>query len=223
MWWLYLDESGCLGFDFSKQGTSKHFTICIVATSHKETNNLFKVAVSATLKNKINRKQNPKRYENELKGSSMNLAYKKYAWGKIKDSIFLIYAITINKKNVTPDLKKNPDKLYNYISKLILNKLPFELATEVIEFIIDRSKGKKELKDFNDYLSSYISSQIKPLVKFNISHLSSESSPGLQITDLFSNGIYSLYEHNKTDWYDCFKDKCRFQELYFNKKISAPC
>ena len=217
MWWLYLDESGCLGFDFSKQGTSKYFTICIVATTHRETNNRFKLAVAVTLRNKINRKQNPKRIENELKGSKMSLPYNKYVWDKIKDSTFLIYAITINKQNVSSRLRKNPSTLYNDIAKLVIDKLPFELAPEIIEFIIDRSKGKSELKDFNDSLSKYIDSQIKSNVKINISHLPSEASPGLQMADLFSNGIYSKYEHGNSDWYSCFAEKCRFEDLCFDK------
>jgi len=222
VWYLYLDESGDLGFDFSKQGTSKYFTICIVATSHVETNNKFRIAVKTTLRNKINIKRNSKRLENELKGSDMCLAYKKYTWSKIKDSTFLIYSITINKEGVNQPLKENKDKLYNYIAKLVVNSLPLELASDTIEFIIDKSKNKKERQDFNTYLSKVIKAKLLKDVSINITHISSETSPGLQMADIFCNGIYSMYQHKNKEWYKCFQEKIKFEQLYFNKKNSEP-
>ena len=57
---LYLDESGCLGFDFSKKKTSKNFTITILAT--KDSNKEISFAIKKTLKRKINYK-NSKRIE----------------------------------------------------------------------------------------------------------------------------------------------------------------
>jgi len=51
MWWLYLDESGDLGFDFVNKKPSKFFTIAILATSSEETNRAFKWSVKRTLRN----------------------------------------------------------------------------------------------------------------------------------------------------------------------------
>ncbi len=36
MWYLYRDESGDLGFDFVNKKPSGFFTLCILATSHRE-------------------------------------------------------------------------------------------------------------------------------------------------------------------------------------------
>ncbi|MDA3927280.1 MAG: DUF3800 domain-containing protein [Kiritimatiellae bacterium] len=80
MWWLYLDESGDLGFDFVNKKPSEYFTICILATSQRSSNLAFKRAVKRTLKNKLNRKSNRTRVIEELKGSATRLEIKKYAW-----------------------------------------------------------------------------------------------------------------------------------------------
>ncbi len=71
MWWLYLDESGDLGFDFVNKKPSEFFTICILATSHRETNSRMKTAVKRTLRRKLNHKA--KRVVTELKGVFFSL------------------------------------------------------------------------------------------------------------------------------------------------------
>ena len=68
MWWLYLDESGDLGFDFVNKKPSKFFTIAILATSSEETNRTFKWSVKRTLRNKLNPVAKRTRHAQELKG-----------------------------------------------------------------------------------------------------------------------------------------------------------
>jgi hypothetical protein len=76
MWWLYLDESGDLGFDFENKTPSNFFTICILATSSAETNRRFKYAVKKTLKRKVNRGRH--KPVAELHAHSTSLSAKQY-------------------------------------------------------------------------------------------------------------------------------------------------
>ena len=76
---LFLDESGCLGFNFDNKKTSKHFTIAILATSN---NKDISYAVKKTLKRKINHEKS-KRIESELKGSRTSFDVKNYFYRQI--------------------------------------------------------------------------------------------------------------------------------------------
>ncbi len=76
MWWLYLDESGDLGFDFVNKNPSNFFTICILATSSHETNKRFSYVVKKTLKRKMNHRRRVP--VGELHAYDTSFAVKKY-------------------------------------------------------------------------------------------------------------------------------------------------
>jgi hypothetical protein len=54
MWYLYLDESGDLGFDFVNKHPSKFFTVTILATKGQANNKAIIKAVKKTLARKLN-------------------------------------------------------------------------------------------------------------------------------------------------------------------------
>lgn len=54
---IFLDESGDLGFDFGKPKTSRHFVIALLVCDDKLTQTGIRTAVSRTLKNKLNQKK----------------------------------------------------------------------------------------------------------------------------------------------------------------------
>ena len=103
MTYLYLDESGDLGFDFTKNKCSKYFTICILSIPSISDNRQIINAVKKTLKRKLNNKKNTKRIVTELKGSKTSITVKQYFWEMIKNASFGIYAYTVNKSRI----KKN--------------------------------------------------------------------------------------------------------------------
>jgi len=59
MWYLYLDESGDLGFDFINKKPSKFFTITILALSSYKSNRQLIKAVKTTIRRKLNPKSKP--------------------------------------------------------------------------------------------------------------------------------------------------------------------
>jgi len=54
MWYLYLDESGDLGFDFVNKKPSKFFTVAILALSCRDTNRKLIKEVKGVLRRKLN-------------------------------------------------------------------------------------------------------------------------------------------------------------------------
>ena len=73
---IFIDESGDLGFDFKKPGTSKKFTISLLVCENDQTHKAIKKAVTQTLRRKISNKK--RKGFNELKGSKTALSVKKY-------------------------------------------------------------------------------------------------------------------------------------------------
>lgn len=214
MWWLYLDESGDLGFDFVNKKPSRFFTICIVATSQAATNMRFKDAVRRTLRRKLNPPGKRRRMVDELKGVNTTLAIKQYAWRHVADATFGIYAVTLNKKRLYAKLTENKDRVYNFVARLVIDHLPFERADSPIQLVVDRSKGASAIREFNDYIRQQLEGRIDPKLALDFMHEDSRTWPGLQWSDLFAWGIRQKYEYRNTAWFDLFKDKVRYDEQY---------
>lgn len=214
MWYLYLDESGDLGFDFVSKNPSKFFTISILALSTQENNRALIKAVAKTLRRKLNPKNKRKRIVHELKGSSTTFEVKKYFYEQVKNIKFAIYSISLNKKRVYTELIKNKPRVYNFISRILIDEIPFEKANIRIELIIDKSKAKPEIKDFNNYIRRALEARINPKVPLDVYHWDSKTTHGLQAVDMFAWGIFQKYERHHQDWFNIFKDKIVFNEPY---------
>ncbi len=211
MWFLYLDESGDLGFDFVNKKPSKFFTVTIFAIKGPLNNRLLTKAVKKTLKRKLNRK---KATTEELKGARTIFEIKKYFYNQIKDLKFAIYALTLNKKRVYERLTRDKERVYNYISRLVLDKIAFEKAQVQVMLILDKSKSPKEIGDFNQYIFRQLKGRLDPKVPLDIKHENSRQYYGLQAVDLFSWGIFRKYEKKDTAWFDIFREKVAFEEQY---------
>jgi len=209
MWNLYLDESGDLGFDFVNKKPSKFFTITVLAVRDENHKKLAK-AVRITLRRKFKARQKV----DELKGAKASLTVKKYFYNQVKDVKFAVYAITLNKIRVFDRLAKDKERVYNYITKLVLEQIPFHNADTQVEIVIDRSKTKKNIAEFNQYIIRQIKSKFDPKVPLNIHHFNSKEDFCLQAVDLFCWGIFRKYENKDCEWLDVYKEKVIYDEQY---------
>jgi hypothetical protein len=214
VWYLYLDESGDLGFDFVNKKPSKNFTITILVVKGQSENRLLLNAAKKTLKRKLNPKGKRDRLVNELKATKTTLEIKKYFYNIVSSIDFGIYTITLNKRRVYKYLMNNKSRVYNYIARLVLDQIPFKAANLRIELIVDKSKSKPEILDFNNYITKQLEARINPDVPLDIYHRHSYASGGLQAVDLFCWGIYQKYERKNMDWFYCFESKVKFDTLY---------
>lgn len=215
MWYLYLDESGDLGFDFVNKRPSKFFTVSILVIRSVESNRNLIKGVKVTLRRKLNPKKSRTRIVQELKGKDTNLDIKKYFYKQIDAVPFEIYAITLNKKRVFERLTREKSRVYNFIARQVIDKIPFEKnKSDRVELIIDKSKSKPEIREFNSYIRSQIQGRLNPEVAIDMYHWNSQENAGLQAVDIFCWGIFQKYERKNTDWFDCFKRKIELEEQY---------
>lgn len=215
MWYLYLDESGDLGFDFVNKKPSKFFTVTILALSSHDANRKLIKAVKNTLRRKLNSRKHRKRIVYELKGTGTTIEIKKYFFEKIKDIKFGIYSITLNKKRVFERLAKDKPRVYNYVSRQVLDRIPFEKNNgDRVGLIIDKSMAKPEIEEFNSYIRRQLEGRLSPNIPLDISHLLSHENYGLQAADLFCWGIFQKYERKNEKWMDVFANKVLFDEQF---------
>jgi hypothetical protein len=217
-WFLYLDESGDLGFNPDKPGRSRHFTICILAVSTTTRNRTVASAVKKTIARKLNPKSKRRRRVKELKGTATNFEVKEYSYRQLSGVRFGLYAVTLNKDRLYPELQKQKDRTYNYLARLILEHLPIENARDTVNLILDKRKNRKERREFNSYIQRELASRLSPEVKLRIAHQDSVNNHCLQAADLFCWEIFRKYERLDNCWYEVFRGKVRYDSLYLPPK-----
>lgn len=140
---------------------------------------------------------------------------KEYFYKQVKGIKFGVYSITLNKKRLFEKLTKNKERVYNYVARQVIDKIPFEKANGIrIELILDKCKGKPEIEEFNSYIRRQLEARIEPNTPLDIYHWESHKNFGLQACDLFCWGIFQKYERKNSEWLDTYKSKVIFNEVY---------
>jgi hypothetical protein len=85
MLYLYLDESGDLGFDFVNKKPSKYFVVTILVVKGHEANRRLINGVKKTLRRKLNPKNKRKRIVSELKGTKTTIEVKEYFYRQVRE------------------------------------------------------------------------------------------------------------------------------------------
>ena len=211
MLYLYLDESGDLGFDFVTKKPSKFFTVTVLAVYKQEQNKALINAVRRTLKRKLG-----KRLKNlfELKGSNTSLDVKKYFYRNLAGVDFILYALTLDKRRLYPHLCKEKERIYNYIARLVMRHISFENVYTSVELVVDKSKSKPEIEEFNSYIIQDLKGRINPKVALFIDHYRSHENFGLQAVDMFAWGIFRKYEKKDMVWLNIFKSRVKVDDIY---------
>jgi hypothetical protein len=98
----------------------------------------------------------------------------------------------------------------------VIEKCPFHKAKERAVLIIDKSKNKKEIKEFNGYLLLHIEGILPLNIPLEIYHLSSHENKGIQAVDLFCWGIFRKFEKKDISWYQIFREKIVAESIYIH-------
>ena len=216
MLYLYLDESGDLGFDFVNKKPSGHFTISVLAIRGAENDKTLAKAVRAVIRRKVF-----PRYQSgnlELKGSLIPFETKKYFFGMVEHIGFKLHFVTLDKRKVCAGLYADKERLYNYIARLALEKVDFRDAAIRVIMTVDKQKPRQGVNAFNCYILQHLKASIDPLVPLDIFHVPSQESPGLQAADMFSWGVFRKHERGDLEWYSVFSGKISSESVYGPEK-----
>lgn len=216
---IFLDESGDLGFDFNKPRTSRTFVITLLVCDGREVSHGFKTAVRRTLKNKINRKKGTTPAK-EVKGSDTIYSVKAYFYRQLPPEGWRLYTVVLDKQLLLSTLNKplEKKKIYNFLARYILEKLPLStIAADTVTLVVDRSKGKNDIREFNEYVTNHLEGLMPLNVPLYINHEHSHESSGIQAVDSFCWGIFKQYETGDNEWYEMFRQHLAGEFVYPEK------
>jgi len=197
MKYMFLDESGELGFNFNK-GSTKFFTITLLICGVREEQELQRVIKK--IRKRVLRKELKK--SNEIKWNNSSDDIKKKIFERIERINFEVFTIILDKSKVYDYLKDKKHKLYNYLSNLIIAECSIDGK---FELIVDRSKNKRSLRDdFDNYIRNNLKRECSNLI---IQHADSKSNGGLQVLDFISGAIFNKYEFNNLEFYNKIKER----------------
>ena len=215
MRYLYLDESGDLGHDLTKGGTSRYFVITILEITDAKANKAIEKAIERTIRNKVRKKRPRQRnFFTELKASKMGFAIKEYFYRQVQNIPFNIYTLILDKKRFSNPLQLNHHRLYRLLTHLILKEMPLEQAEMHVILTLDKSMTKPQIRDFNKSLRYQLESRLPFQVPLSIYHDYSHENKSIQAVDLFAWGMYRKYELGEMNWYDVFKERVVYEQLY---------
>jgi hypothetical protein len=214
MFYLFLDESGDLGFDFHKPGTTRYFVVAVLMLPSTADKRAMEKAVERTIKSKIS----PSRKDRgglELKGAETDFNVKRYFWRQCENIDFEIYSAILDKKTLPSMQQMQTSRVYNFLARKVVDEVPWPKADIRIVISIDRSQPPHEIQILNQSLLAHLEGKISPNVPLHIYHVNSQAAKGLQAVDMFAWGIFRRYERNDTAWYNCFSGKVK-REIKFS-------
>lgn len=213
---IYLDESGDLGWKFDapyrRGGSSRYLTISALCVPTEK-------------------KHLPKRAIKKL--------YQKYSWpvgeekkwfGMTDDekSAFAsrletlccdnpeicLKAIVVKKENVLPHIRKDGNKLYNYMIRLLL--LNYMKQFDVVTLVPDPRSIKVESgNSLHDYLQTELWFTEKSITNLLTTPLDSKICLNLQFADMLSGVVQSRHEDNKSAHFNAIVKRLDHKTLFF--------
>lgn len=204
MAYIFLDESGDLGFNFKKKGTSKFFivTFLFVEGSKSPIEKIIKKTHSE-LKEKTKRRIGILHAVNEKPITRQRLLK------RLTDKDCTIMAVYLNKQKVFTKLQDEKQVLYNYVTNILLDRIYTRKVVPTdkkIELIASRRETNKFLNEnFKDYLNRQIKSNHRGAIKIFIKTPAEEKS--LQAVDFISWAIFRKHEKGDDGYYNIIKNK----------------
>ena len=201
MAYIFMDESGDLGFDKSKVRSSKNFLITFFFCDNP---NPFEKIVKKTFLSMPQDKQ--KNHCGTLHACHEHPKTKMKLYNLLKEKQdFSIMVIRLNKSKVYTDLQNEKNVLYNYITNILLDRIISKKLCNTREPIYFVASQKDTNKYLNKVFTDYITTKVKNRIDLKLEIKSSSRHKCLQIADFLSWGIFQKYEHNDESYYEMVK------------------
>ena len=202
MSFIFMDESGDLGFDFSKQGTSSYFLVTFLFTGKKRPIEKCVKKVHSGLRKKFRKIGVLHAYREEP-------VTRKRLLSCLAKKDCKIMTILLNKRNVYTRLQNEKAVLYNYVTNILLDRIFTKKLLPSggdVEIVASRRETNRFL---NQSFQSYLSSQLAKNhdIKMRISIKTPFQEKALQAVDFVSWAIFRKYEHEDDTYYNIIRGK----------------
>ena len=204
MSYIFLDESGDLGFNFKKMGTSNFFivTFLFIPGSSRPIEKIVRKTHSE-LRKKRKRKIGVLHAVNERPVTRQRLLR------RLTEKECNVMTIYLNKKKVYTKLQDEKQVLYNYVTNILLDRvyskkyLPLD---QKIELIASKRETNKFLnQNFTDYLNRQITNNHQRVINIKIKTPAEDKC--LQVVDFVCWSMFRKYERSDDGYYNIIKSK----------------
>lgn len=214
---MFLDESGDLGWKFDapyrRGGSSRYLTIGAVCVPPEK-----KHIPKRIVKDLYRHFKWP--HDLEIKWSGMRSEEKKefaemakVMCGKHND-IFL-HGIIVQKQNVMEHIRKDSNKLYNYMIRLSL--LDRMATHDVVTMVPDpRSIKVRSGNSLHDYLQTELWFTKKATTNLITSPADSKESLGVRFADKLAGLVQARYEDNESSHFQILAPHIHLSRLFFS-------
>lgn len=204
MAYIFLDESGDLGFNFKKSKTSKYFVITLLFVTNKQQveRSVKKIFKSFTTR------------ERKFHYGSLH-AYKESPKTRMKllnlmaEKDISIVSLYLNKKKVYTRLHETKHALYNYVTNIVLDRICTKKLIpkdEPICLVASRRETNRFLNDnFKEYLRKQVENNHNLNIEIKISAPHAEK--GLQAVDMICWAIFRNREHGDESYINIIQEK----------------
>jgi hypothetical protein len=215
MAYIFLDESGDLGFDFTKPRTSKFFVItCLLVPINKNTVEKIVKKTHAELSKKL------KRRIGELHSVQEKPITRQRLLKRLCGRNIRVMTIYLNKRKVYTKMQEEKPVLYNYVANILLDRIYSKHIVPMSEAVILVASRRETNKFLNENFKDYLSRQIKNNHQGNLEVVirTPAEEKCLQAVDFVSWAIFRKYEYGDATFYDLIKNKIIEERPLFGDK-----
>lgn len=197
MKYIFLDESGDLGFDFSKQATSRYFIVTVLFTDYKRPIQKLIRKVHANLRKKYKIRTSTL---HAAKEESVNIL--RICRG-LTDKNCQVLTICVDKNKVFPELRSKKHALYNYIVSILLDRVVGRHLVSAKDSLLLVASKRETNKFFNQNFHEYLRRQIKNSygIELEIEIKTPAEEKCLQAADIASWSIFRKHEYGDDRYY----------------------
>jgi hypothetical protein len=189
MQYIYIDESGDLGFDFTKKGTSRYFVVAAIVTESPKP--LEKIVLEAS---KQFKKTFRKRHPGVFHATHESDGIRRMLCEGISSARCFIRGVYFDKR-------KNKQRGEGVYLKLLWKHIDLCNKDQVTLVISRRYTNRAQ----NIHLIEQLQSLAKDNVKIEVTIPTKEKI--LQLADLVSWVVFNKYENGNERWFNLIKDK----------------
>lgn len=202
--YIFFDESGDLGFDFTKKRTSRYFVVTfLLSTEKRPIERSVKKTFTSLSARETKGHPGVLHAVNELPKTRQRLL------NRLAEQDITVLSLYLDKKRVYTKLKDEREVLYNFVTNTLLDRIMVKMlipADEPITLIASQRETSRFLNEnFKNYLEDNVKRNHK--IPLNVEIKTPHQEKGLQAVDFVSWAIFRQFEYSDTTYYDIIKNK----------------
>lgn len=204
MAYIFLDESGDLGFNFKKKKTSKHFIIAFLFVKDKKP---IEKIIKKTFANFS--KLEVKNHGGVIHAFKEKPSTRQKILASLNDKDISIISIYLNKSKVYTKLQDEKHVLYNYVTNILIDRIYTKKLIPINEPVMLIASRRETNKFLNENFCGYLSQQVegKHKIKLSVMIKTPQQEKCLQVVDMVCWSLFRKREHGDESYVNLIKSK----------------